>query len=69
VSSIDGPDITFSRSETNEMILIAEDWLQGWERSLQKEEYNKSGYIGRGTSKRMIYVGFELISQAISVDI
>ena len=69
VSSIDGPDITFSRSETIETILIAEDWEEGWEKSLQKEDYSKSGYIGRGTSKHVIYVCSELISQAMVVDI
>jgi hypothetical protein len=58
VSTIDGPAITFSRSETIETILIAEDWQEGWEKSLRKEDYSKSGYIGRGTSKRVIYVCF-----------
>lgn len=61
VSSINGPDITFSRSETVETILIADDWKEGWERSLRKEDYDKSGYIGQGSSKRVIYVSFELI--------
>jgi hypothetical protein len=70
VSSIDGPDITFSRSETIETILIAEDWQEGWEKSLRKEDYNKTGYIGQGTSKRMIYVCFEhFLAPAMSVDI
>ena len=63
VSSIVGPDITFSHSETVETILVADDWQKGWKMSLQKEDYSKSGYIGQGTSKRVIYVRFiQLIS-------
>ena len=56
VSSIEGPDITFVRSETIEMILIAEDWYEGWNKFLEKEDHFKSGYIGQGTSKHMVYV-------------
>ena len=56
VSSIEGPDITFSRSKTIEKILIAEDWYKGWNKFLEKEDHFKSGYIRQGTSKRMVYV-------------
>jgi len=66
VSSIDGPDITFSHSETVETILIAQDWKTGWEMSLQKEDYSKSGYIGQGSSKRVIYVRFIHLISAIA---
>jgi hypothetical protein len=47
-----------------ETILIAKDWQEGWEKSLRKEDYSKSGYIGQGTSKRVVYVCIKLISQA-----
>ena len=56
VSMIDGPIVTFSHSKTIEIILMAEDWQEGWEISLQKEDYSKLGYIGQGTSKHVIYV-------------
>ena len=59
VSSISGPVITFSCSEIVETILVAEDWKEGWEKYLRKEDYNNSGYIGQGSSKRVIYVSFE----------
>jgi len=63
VSSIVGSDVTFSHSEMVETILIADDWQKGWEMCQQKEDYSKSGYIGQGTSKRVIYVcSIQLIS-------
>jgi len=65
VSSIDGPDITFLRSETIETILIAKDWQEGWEKTLRKEDYSNSGYIGQGTSKRVIYARFGDVEYAL----
>jgi hypothetical protein len=58
VAELDGPKVSFNRSEAVETILVAEDWEEGWEKSLRKEDYSTSGYIGRGTSKRVIYVCF-----------
>ena len=56
VAKLDGSKVSFNRSEAIETILVAEDWKEGWEKSLRKEDYSTSGYIGRGTSKRVIYV-------------
>ena len=55
-SEIIEPNVSFNRSEMIETILVAEDWKEGWEKSLRKEDYSTSGFIGRGTSKRVIYV-------------
>ena len=56
VAELIGPKVLFNRSEAVETILVAEDWKEGWEKSLRKEDYSTSGFIGRGTSKRVIYV-------------
>lgn len=56
VSELIGPNVYFNRSEAVETILVSEDWKEGWEKSLRKEDYSTSGFIGRGTSKRVIYV-------------
>lgn len=56
VAELDGPKVSFNHSEVIETILVAEDWKEGWEKSLRKEDYSSSGFIGRGTSKRVIYV-------------
>ena len=53
---IEGPTVIFTQSETISTILVADDWKEGWEKSCRKEDYSQSGYIGRGTSKRVIYV-------------
>ena len=65
VAKLDGPKVSFNHSEEVETILVAEDWEEGWEKSLQKEDYSTSGYIGRGTSKRVIYVC--LLCQSLNV--
>ncbi|KAM6501725.1 hypothetical protein JOM56_001702, partial [Amanita muscaria] len=65
VATIDGPDVIFSRSESIETILIAEDWREGWDKSLRKEDFSKSGYIGQGTSKRVIYARFGNVEYAL----
>jgi hypothetical protein len=56
VSELIGPNVCFNRSEVVETILVADDWKEGWEKSLIKEDYSTSGFIGRGASKRVIYV-------------
>ena len=56
VAKLNGPKVSFNRSEAVEIILVAQDWKEGWEKSLRKEDYSTSGYIGQGTSKRVIYV-------------
>ena len=60
-SEIIGLNVSFNHSETVETILVAEDWKEGWENSLRKEDYSTSGFIGWGTSKRVIYVQFGLV--------
>jgi hypothetical protein len=53
---IEGPTVIFTHSETISTIFVADDWKEGWEKSRRKEDYSQSGYIGRGASKRVIYV-------------
>ncbi|KAF8811671.1 hypothetical protein BYT27DRAFT_7088937 [Phlegmacium glaucopus] len=65
VAKIDGPDVLFSHSETIKTILIAEDWQEGWEKSLRKEDYSKSGYVGQGMSKCVIYAWFGNVEYAL----
>lgn len=43
-------------SENLEVIAIAEDWLKGEEMWEKKELHYKTGFIGRGFTKRGIYV-------------
>ena len=58
IAELNGPKVSFNHSEAVETILVAagEDWKEGWQKSLRKEDYSTSGYIGRGTSKQVIYV-------------
>ena len=50
VAELDGPKVLFNHSEEVETTLVAaEDWKEGWGKSLQKEDYSTSGFIGRGT--------------------
>jgi hypothetical protein len=56
VAELNGPEVSFNHSKAVETILVAEDWKEGWEKSLRKEDYSTSGFIGQGTSKRVIYV-------------
>jgi hypothetical protein len=56
VAEVLGPSVIFSSSELTETIYLAGDWKDGWEKSLRKEEYGDSGYIGKGSAKRVIYV-------------
>lgn len=48
-------DVTISRSDNLQVIVIAEDWLCGEEMSKEKKHY-KTGFIGCGFTKRGIYV-------------
>ena len=45
-------------SENLQVISIAEDWLKGEEMWEKKEPHYKTGFIGRGYTKRGIYVRF-----------
>jgi len=47
-------------SDALEIIAIAEDWLKGEEIWEKKEPHYKTGFIGRGSTKRGIYVCFLL---------
>jgi hypothetical protein len=60
---IEGPKVIFTRSETIETIFVAEDWHDGWEKQRCKEDFSQTGYIGCGTTKRVIYVHFWLFDQ------
>ena len=43
-------------SESLDIIAIAKDWLNGEEMWEKKEQYHKTGFIGRGFTKRGVYV-------------
>ena len=50
-------DVKITRSsESLDVIAIAEDWLKGEEMWEKKERYYKTGFIGRGFTKRGVYV-------------
>ena len=50
-------DVRITRSsESLDVIAIAEDWLNGEEMWEKKEQHHKTGFIGRGFTKRGVYV-------------
>lgn len=50
----------FIVSDNVEYISIASDWLEGEELFKLKQPYDKTGFIGRGFTKRGIYVSVNL---------
>ena len=46
----------FTESNKSETIYIANDWQGGYKKCLDKEDYSRIGYIGRGSAKQVIYV-------------
>jgi hypothetical protein len=61
-AKVAGPDVLFTCSDETEVILVADDWRNGYEKSLRKEDYSETGYIGRGSAKQVIYVCFVCVS-------
>ena len=55
-ADIVGPIVFFADSDKIETIDIANDWRGGYKKYLQKEDYSKTGYIGQGSAKQVIYV-------------
>ena len=60
VASVDGNgSVILHRSEDDtEFIQLATDWPKGEEAFEKKEAYSETGFIGRGATKRGIYVCF-----------
>lgn len=55
-AEIVGPIVFFTESNKSETIYIANDWQGGYKKCLDKEDYSRTGYIGRGSAKQVIYV-------------
>jgi hypothetical protein len=67
IAELDGAIVNFKSSSIIETILIAEDWLDGWEMSQPKEPFGDTGYIGCGSAKWVIYVCLEKVLSLIWV--
>lgn len=52
----DTGDIELKEDPERKTIKIATDWWLGEDKERQKEPYHDTGYIGKGSSKRGIYV-------------
>jgi hypothetical protein len=48
--------ITFEISQQTEVILVADDWLDGELLWKDNKPYYKTGFLGKGGTKRAIYV-------------
>jgi hypothetical protein len=61
--------VTMTKSNVVEQIEIAADYLTGQKMFVDKDPiagYMKTGYIGRGFTKRGIYVSLEYLKQMMS---
>lgn len=56
------PTVSFTNSDESETIYIANDWRGGYTKYLKKEDYSKTGYIGRGSAKQVIYVRRHIVT-------
>lgn len=57
-AEIVGPTVSFTNSDKSETISIATDWHDGLDKYLHKKDYSKTGYIGCGSAKQVIYVRY-----------
>ncbi|KAG6852320.1 hypothetical protein C0991_000859 [Blastosporella zonata] len=51
--------VSFHSSPSTETLEIAQNWVDGWNKSKAGQNYEGSGYIGAGSAKRAIYARFE----------
>lgn len=54
-------NVTMEKSQDEETIEIATDWIKGETAFHAKEAYEATGFIGRGATKRAIYVRHSLV--------
>lgn len=53
---LDDGEVILTVSKEEEVIEIATDWIDGEVASKENKSYSHTGYIGRGFTKRAIYV-------------
>lgn len=58
--TVHGMVFSLPQNAPAEVILVAADWMEGASMAKANDSFHKTGFLGSGTSKNVIYVGAHL---------